>query len=240
MTDIIKLNIGGIKYQTSYNTIGKDDESMLSSMFSGRHNIKTDSEGYYFIDRNGEVFKYILKYLRDGKINFSDMTNDTKNDLLDEANYYNLTGLINYINEYNRDINLEYYLFNIYNVNIREFEYEFNLVFSIEIVKKIGYLAYRKKKFLDLQHKKEPSCLCLIFDTVYDIAGIKAEYYDIEYQTEFINIYNFYMKYQNNFIQLIKLNNDETNLLKTPYKNMNFSLINGTSICGILTFNIKH
>jgi len=234
MIDIIKLNIGGIKYQTSYNTIGKDDESMLSSMFSGRHNIKTDSEGYYFIDRNGEVFKYILKYLRDGKINFNDMTNDTKNDLLDEANYYNLCGLIKY---------MEYDLFYKYNIDMRVFEYEFNSVFTIETVKKVGYLAHKKKSQIIQPGWEQTSFTCLIFDTDDDDNGnrdkidIKAKYYDIKYQTEFMNIYNFYMKYQANFMRLLRLNNDESKLFKTPYYNMNFTP-NQVSNYGLLRLNI--
>ena len=39
---------------------------MLAAMFSGRHELDTDSEGRYFIDRDGKYFKYILNFLRDG------------------------------------------------------------------------------------------------------------------------------------------------------------------------------
>jgi hypothetical protein len=38
---------------------------MLAVMFSGRYNIEKDSEGRYFIDRDGAYFEYILKFLRD-------------------------------------------------------------------------------------------------------------------------------------------------------------------------------
>lgn len=38
---------------------------MLAVMFSGRHNIDKDSEGRYFIDRDGAYFGYILNFLRD-------------------------------------------------------------------------------------------------------------------------------------------------------------------------------
>jgi hypothetical protein len=34
-------------------------------MFSGRFELKKDSEGRYFIDRDGRHFVYILNYLRD-------------------------------------------------------------------------------------------------------------------------------------------------------------------------------
>lgn len=39
---------------------------MLAAMFSGRHELDTDSEGQYFIDRDGAYFKHILNFLRDG------------------------------------------------------------------------------------------------------------------------------------------------------------------------------
>jgi hypothetical protein len=35
-------------------------------MFSGRHQLKTESDGSHFIDRDGTHFRYILNYLRDG------------------------------------------------------------------------------------------------------------------------------------------------------------------------------
>ena len=39
---------------------------MLAVMFSGRHQLKRESDGSYFIDRDGTHFRYILNYLRDG------------------------------------------------------------------------------------------------------------------------------------------------------------------------------
>jgi len=40
---------------------------MLSAMFSGRLQTRRDTEGRYFIDRDGRHFHHILNYLRDGK-----------------------------------------------------------------------------------------------------------------------------------------------------------------------------
>lgn len=36
---------------------------MLGAMFSGRHELKFNDEGRYFIDRNGEYFAYLIYYL---------------------------------------------------------------------------------------------------------------------------------------------------------------------------------
>ena len=37
-------------------------------MFSGRHNLTTDQQGRYFIDRDGSHFRHILNFLRDGTL----------------------------------------------------------------------------------------------------------------------------------------------------------------------------
>ena len=64
---VIPLNVGGCSFVTTLSTLTKDKDSMLAAMFSGRHELDTDSEGRYFIDRDGTYFKYILNYLRDRK-----------------------------------------------------------------------------------------------------------------------------------------------------------------------------
>ena len=62
---VIAINVGGYYFETKLSTLTKDKDSMLAAMFSGRHELDTDSEGRYFIDRDGTYFKEILNYLRD-------------------------------------------------------------------------------------------------------------------------------------------------------------------------------
>lgn len=65
----VKLNVGGVKYETTLTTLTADgDESMLGSMFSGRHELHTNDEGEVFIDRDGTHFGHILNMLRDASI----------------------------------------------------------------------------------------------------------------------------------------------------------------------------
>ena len=77
---VITLNVGGTRYTTTLSTLTKYPDSMLGVMFSGRHDLPQQEDGSYFIDRDGEVFKHILMYLRDRNLclslfpTFSDTT----------------------------------------------------------------------------------------------------------------------------------------------------------------------
>ena len=62
---VMTLDVGGTKYRTTLSTLTKYPDSMLGVMFSGRHDLPQQEDGSYFIDRDGELFKYILMYLRD-------------------------------------------------------------------------------------------------------------------------------------------------------------------------------
>ncbi|XP_029458056.1 BTB/POZ domain-containing protein KCTD14 [Rhinatrema bivittatum] len=64
LSPIVQLNVGGEIYTTTLSTLKKCPSSKLAEMFTGQPKLKTDSEGRYFIDREGTYFKYILEYLR--------------------------------------------------------------------------------------------------------------------------------------------------------------------------------
>lgn len=95
----IKLDIGGHQYTTSLSTLTRDDNSMLAAMFSGRHELKVEKDGSYFIDRDGVHFRYILNYLRDGGIKDGTlpMNENLWRELLTEAEYYQINGLVDYL-----------------------------------------------------------------------------------------------------------------------------------------------
>ena len=91
----ITLDIGGYKCSTSLQMLRAEPESMLGTMFSGRHPITKQNDGSVFIDRDGTHFRIILNYLRGG-ITFNEMVSDNKlllSELLTEVNYYQLKGL---------------------------------------------------------------------------------------------------------------------------------------------------
>ena len=58
VSKILKLNVGGRIFTTTQATLTSVEESMLSAMFSGRYNLKTDEKGRIFLDRDPEVFHY--------------------------------------------------------------------------------------------------------------------------------------------------------------------------------------
>ena len=62
---VITLNVGGTRYTTTLSTLTRYPDSMLGVMFSGRHDLPQQEDGSYFIDKDGEIFKYIMMYLRD-------------------------------------------------------------------------------------------------------------------------------------------------------------------------------
>ena len=88
---IINLNIGGSIFTTRLSTLQSVPDSMLSTMFSGRHSLDTDDQGRYFIDRDGKHFNHILAYLRD-PANLS-IPVDVIPAVLEEARYYQVLNL---------------------------------------------------------------------------------------------------------------------------------------------------
>lgn len=92
----IKLNIGGHTFVTSTFTLTKDPNSMLAAMFSGRHALKQEEDGGYFLDRDGTHFRYVLNYLRDGSFRSGTLPSDRNflSELLTEAEYFQISGLI--------------------------------------------------------------------------------------------------------------------------------------------------
>ncbi|KAL5767834.1 hypothetical protein ACOSP7_014421 [Xanthoceras sorbifolium] len=96
---MVRLNIGGNKFCTTVDTLThREPDSMLAAMFSGRHTVCRDNEkGYVFVDRDGEHFRHILNWLRDGVV--PTLTESKYLELLREAEYYQLLGLIERIND---------------------------------------------------------------------------------------------------------------------------------------------
>ena len=56
--DIVKLNVGGERFETSLDTLTKFPNSLFAMMFSGSVATKQGKDDTYFIDRDGSHFRY--------------------------------------------------------------------------------------------------------------------------------------------------------------------------------------
>jgi hypothetical protein len=61
----VKLDVGGFRFSTSFQTLGSMPDSLLAAMLSGSYPLERDEEdGSLFIDRDGRHFHHVLNYLR--------------------------------------------------------------------------------------------------------------------------------------------------------------------------------
>lgn len=69
-TELIKLKVGGRKFETTASTLAKYPKTLLGQIVDVNQKIpfKKDVKGYIFFDRNSDLFDYILDYYRTGKI----------------------------------------------------------------------------------------------------------------------------------------------------------------------------
>ena len=93
MDEIVKLNIGGCIYTSSRFTLTRYPNSMIGAMFSQQKPLAKDKDGNYWIDGNGEMFQYVLDFLRRGCLMVPETFTDF--DLLEkEAEFYKMPELI--------------------------------------------------------------------------------------------------------------------------------------------------
>ena len=97
ISSTVKLNVGGHYFTTSLQTLTKDPNSMLAAMFSGKFDTKPAEDGAFFIDRDGTHFRFILNYLRTGKLTLPEGATFTE-ELKEEAEFYQIQGILDELN----------------------------------------------------------------------------------------------------------------------------------------------
>lgn len=90
----VKLDVGGVKCTTSLTTLCRFPDTMIGAMFSGRHALPLDEEGYHFIDRDGTHFRHILNFLRSPESFEIDLTGSSLKELKSECHYYGILELM--------------------------------------------------------------------------------------------------------------------------------------------------
>jgi hypothetical protein len=81
---VIRLNVGGTRYEVTRSLIELFPDTMLARMISKEWSSGDDQE--IFIDRNGFRFQYVLDYMRDQKATLA--MNVTKESILAEWEYF--------------------------------------------------------------------------------------------------------------------------------------------------------
>ena len=93
----IKLDVGGNRFTTSLTTLTRSPDSMIGAMFSGRHALPLDEDGYHFIDRDGTHFRHILNFLRSPESFELNLSGPSLKELIRECDFYGLTDLSHHL-----------------------------------------------------------------------------------------------------------------------------------------------
>lgn len=93
-SQVVQLNIGGHVFSTTLATIRKFPDSTLADLVNGSSKSRMDSEGRYFIDRDGTHFGHILEYLRTENLPTKHL-----HDMHKDALYYDIKPLVKAIEE---------------------------------------------------------------------------------------------------------------------------------------------
>jgi hypothetical protein len=94
MNSIVNLNVGGVLYTTTRDTLLKH-ESFFSGLLSNNFSSMIDNNNNIFIDRSGELFKYVLEFLRNITLPKRALADKALlEELLQEAEFYCIEQLI--------------------------------------------------------------------------------------------------------------------------------------------------
>lgn len=93
--EIVKINVGGKCSTTFRSTLLRFSHSILARMITGQIPLRRDQDGNFFLDRDPNIFKYILDFLRSSKVVLSDeQMSGILPQLMQEAEYFMIDPLI--------------------------------------------------------------------------------------------------------------------------------------------------
>lgn len=87
---VIDLNVGGVIFETSRLTLVQQPGSFLEALLSGRHQVARDRHGRIFIDRDPELFRILLQFLRNPSVPPCPRDSAESAAICNEAFYYSL------------------------------------------------------------------------------------------------------------------------------------------------------
>ena len=89
MTETVKFNVGGTIYEVSRSLLKRYPDTMLAKSASKRW--QEDSMSEIFIERDGDLYRHVLSYLRDGRVVLP--LTASREGLILEFQYYGLDGV---------------------------------------------------------------------------------------------------------------------------------------------------
>lgn len=93
---VLSINVGGEVFRTTVSTLKKASffDSMFKHAEKGVMGSSVDGGGRFFVDRSGELFGYVLEFLRSGHWLLQDRASDLEfvHVLREEARFYGLEG----------------------------------------------------------------------------------------------------------------------------------------------------
>ncbi|PVD27069.1 hypothetical protein C0Q70_12219 [Pomacea canaliculata] len=92
-SQVLRLNVGGMFYTTTRPTFLRHPASLLARIATGHVQVSRDDRGFLVIDRDGQVFRHVLNYLRTDRLFLPDGFREVAL-LREEAIYYELPGLV--------------------------------------------------------------------------------------------------------------------------------------------------
>jgi len=93
----IKLDIGGMHFTTSLNTLTLIGGTFFTGMFSGKMDVQPGKDGSYFIDRDPTAFPYILNFLRGIVPDTKTISKLDLSLLKQDAVYYEIDDLVEFL-----------------------------------------------------------------------------------------------------------------------------------------------
>ena len=94
---VVRLNVGGTIYTTTLDTLRAVPDSLFGRMFDPDISlgmVPTDEDGNIFFDRDPEVFRWVLDFLRRRGRSVGMPRRELRPLLRDEADYFGLVGLV--------------------------------------------------------------------------------------------------------------------------------------------------
>ena len=94
-TSPIRLNVGGLLFQTTFQTLCFEPHTYFAARFGGRFEEQASPyDGSFFIDRDGTHFRHILNWMRDNVLSVGHTDIDTLIQLKLEAEFYLMPNLV--------------------------------------------------------------------------------------------------------------------------------------------------